>query len=86
MITTIDRLNPKHDYSKEDRYLIFYHNEKPTSIREIKADWFDLNCGEKVLWLLVRELGVDIHGRTRYRNIKYENIEQSVKVVTRNRK
>ncbi|RBP59333.1 hypothetical protein DES36_11958 [Alkalibaculum bacchi] len=78
---TIDCLIPKHDYSEDDCYLIFYHNEKPTVTREIKAEWFDLNYGEKVLWLLIREYIDKQTGKTRYRNIKYKNIDKNVKVV-----
>lgn len=81
MMTTIDHLIPKHDYSKDNCYLIFYHNVKPTVTKEIKAEWFDLNYGEKVLWLLVRECINEQTRETRYRNIKYKNIDSMVKVV-----
>lgn len=81
MITTIDSLIPKYDYSKDNCYLIFYHNAKPTVTKEIKAEWFDLNHGEKVLWLLVRECINEQTRETRYRNIKYKNIDSMVKVV-----
>lgn len=81
MITTIDSLKPRHDYSKDDCYLVFYHNAKPTLTKEIKAEWFDLNYGEKVLWLLIRETVRDENGGTKYRNIKYKNIDPTVKVV-----
>ncbi|MGG4263762.1 DUF5513 family protein [Peribacillus simplex] len=81
MITTIDELIPKHDYSQDGSYLIFYHNAKPNLTKEIKADWFDLNYGEKVVWLLIRETKKDENGRTKYRNLKYQNIDLTVKVV-----
>lgn len=81
MITTIDDLIPKHDYSEDGCYLVFYHNVKPTLTRKIKAEWFDLNYGEKVVWLLIRETKKDEDGKTKYRNFKYQNIDLSVKIV-----
>lgn len=81
MITTIDSLTPKHDYSTDGCYLVFYHNAKPTLTKEIKAEWFDLNYGEKVLWLLIRERTNNKNGKTKYRNIKFKNIDPTVKIV-----
>lgn len=86
MNTTIDHLIPKHDYSEENCYLVFYHNAKPSFTTEIKAEWFDLNYGEKVLWLLIREKDSGEKGKTKYRNIKYENIDPNVKIVKKERK
>lgn len=79
MITTLSDVNPRHDYSDEECYLVFYHNDKPTSTKEIKADWFDINYGDKVKWLLVREYNSE-EKEPRYRNIKLENIDKTVKV------
>lgn len=84
MITNIKKLNPRHDYSEDDCYIIFYHNNKPTSTKEIKAVWFDVNCGEKVEWLLVREYCPNSN-KKRYRNIKLENIDRTVKIETINK-
>lgn len=83
MITTIDNLQPKHDYSKDNCYLIFYHNAKPNHShpKEIKAEWFDINYGEKIIWLLIREKVTDENGETKYRNLKYKNIDPTVKIV-----
>ncbi|MFB7304600.1 DUF5513 family protein [Heyndrickxia sporothermodurans] len=83
-ITTIDSLVPRHDYSQDNCYLVFYHNAKPTLTREIKAEWFDLNYGEKVVWLLIRETTIDEKNQTKYRNVKYENIDPTVRVVKKN--
>ncbi|MDM5335776.1 DUF5513 family protein [Fictibacillus enclensis] len=81
MITTIENLKPQYDYSKNDCYLVFYHNAKPSFTKEIKAEWFDLNYGNKVLWLLVREKPDSETGHTKYTNIKFENVDPTVKVV-----
>ncbi len=83
MFFTIDCLKTKHDYSEENCYLIFYHNAKPTMTREIRAEWFDLNYGEKVLWLLIRERVNGENEKPKYRNIKFKNIDPTVKVVYR---
>lgn len=84
MNTTIDRLKTKYDYSQDNCYLVFYHNAKPTWTREIRAEWFDLNYGDKVLWLLIREKVVGENEKPKYRNIKLENIDPTVKVVYKN--
>lgn len=82
MITTIEKLIPKHDYSKDNCYLIFYHNVKPQKTIEIKAEWFDLNYGDKVLWLLVKQAKSE-NGRTKYKNLKFKNIDHIVKVESK---
>lgn len=82
-MTTIDRLTPKHDYSEENCYLVFYHNAKPTQTIEIKAEWFDINHGNKVVWLLVREKANNQEEKTKYRNIKFENIDSKVRIIKR---
>lgn len=87
LISTIDHLIPRHDYGKENCYLIFYHQAKPTQTKEIKADWFDYNRGEKILWLLVRIHTTDEMGlSTIYKNIKFKNIDPTVKIVQQNQK
>lgn len=86
MNTTIDRLKAKHDYSNDNCYIVFYHNAKPTETREIKVEWFDLNYGEKVLWLLIRERANDRNEKPKYRNIKFENVDRTVKIVHQNSK
>ncbi|APC50398.1 hypothetical protein BME96_18890 (plasmid) [Virgibacillus halodenitrificans] len=77
----MDCLIPRFDYGKKDCYLVFYHQVKPRQTKEIKAEWFDFNYGEKVLWLLIRECKRDLKGQPQYRNIKLENIDSSVKMV-----
>lgn len=84
MITTLNKLNPQHDYAKDNRYIVFYHNDKPTSTKEIKADWFDLNVGDKVDWLLVREYDPFKKVHNKYRNIKLKNIDQTAEIVVIN--
>lgn len=85
MITTIKQLSPTHDYSKDDCHLIFYHNVKRTKTVEIKADWFDINYGNKVLWLIIREYKSTLNHKPRYKNIKLKNIDQTVKIQKNSR-
>lgn len=82
-ITKLNNLSPKHDYSKDNCYLIFHHNVKENQTVEVFAEWFDVNYGEKVLWLLIRERD-NTKGKPKYRNIKFENIDQNVEIVYTN--
>lgn len=79
----IDSLIPRHDYGKENAYLTFFHQVKPTQTKEIKAEWFDFNYGEKVLWLLIRECKNDQESEPKYRNIKFCNIDPYVQLNSR---
>lgn len=83
MLNPIDCLKPRYNYAKEDCYLVFYHQVKPRHTREIKAEWFDFNYGDKVLWLLIRECERDCNGKPKYKNIKFKNIDSSVKLVSK---
>lgn len=77
----INGLKKNYDYAQENCYLIFHHVVKPRQIKKIKADWFDLNYGEKVLWLLVRELPKTNNDTPKYRRIKFKNIKPLVQVI-----
>ena len=80
MLIKIDKLTPKYDYSKDNCYLVFSHNVKSSQTVEVKAEWFDINYGEKVTWLLVRETDFEQDEKPKYRNIKLKNIDPTVKI------
>jgi len=86
VIHTIDSLIPRHDYGKENAYLVFYHQVKPNQTKELKAEWFDYNHGEKVLWLLIRECPTQDGEEPKYRNVKLCNIDQFVQLNKRKNK
>ena len=72
----------RYDYFKEENcYLVIYHNVKRGLTKKIKVEWFDLNYGEKFVWLLVREYTNDKNEIPVYRNIKFDNIDRKVEKV-----
>lgn len=80
-LESIENLIPRYNYSKEKKRLVFTHNVKRKVTVEIEAEWFDINYGEKVQWLLIRESSFGTLEHSKYRNIKFENIDPIVKII-----